>query len=116
MGLIDQQEVLKKSEIFDTEGILERTGRVQQLEGQIEQLTQQVKDLSGDLQTAQRESFHSKEKAELEKSKGRMKEAELEVKKGQQLYNERLNDVLKEQKKTVDDQQTIGGGPFGLPQ
>ena len=116
MGLIDQQEVLKKSEIFDTEGILERTGRVQELEGQIEQLSQQVKDLSGDLQTAQRESFHSKERAELEKSKGRMKEAELEVKKGQQLYNERLNDVLKEQKKTVDDQQTIGGGPFGLPQ
>ena len=116
MGLIDQQEVLKKSEIFDTEGILERTGIVQQLQSQVEQLTKQVKDLSGDLQTAQRESFHSKERAELEKTKGRMKESELELKKGQQLYSERLNDVLKEQKKTIDDQQTIGGGPFGLPQ
>ena len=115
MGIIDQQEVLKKSEIFDTEGIIERTGVVQQLQSQVEQLTQQVKDLSGDLQTAQRESFHSKERAELEKSKSRMKESELEVKKGQQLYNERLGDVLKEQKKTINDQQTIGGGPFGIP-
>jgi hypothetical protein len=115
MGIIDQQEVLKKSEIFDTEGILERTGAVQQLQSQVAQLQQQVKDLTGDLQTAHRESMHDKKRVELEKSKSRIKETELELKKSQQIYSERLNDALKQQKKVVDDQQTIGGGPFGLP-
>ncbi len=67
MGLIDQEEALKKSEIFDKEGVLERMGKIKQLTQAVEQYTQQVKKLEGDLQTAQRETVHSRQQVEVEK-------------------------------------------------
>ena len=38
IGAIDQVEFLKKTDIFDREGILERKGQIQQLSGQLEQV------------------------------------------------------------------------------
>tara|TARA_R100001530_G_scaffold134203_1_gene108635 strand:+ start:458 stop:2491 length:2034 start_codon:yes stop_codon:yes gene_type:complete len=71
-GLIDQQEALKKTEIFDKQGVLERTGVIQQLESENEQLQKQIKDLQGDLQTSQRESVSAKQRTEVEKFKSRL--------------------------------------------
>lgn len=42
LGIIDQEEVLKKTDIFDRKGILERTGTIQQLSAQLEQLNSVV--------------------------------------------------------------------------
>ena len=75
-GLIDQQEALKKTEIFDKQGVLERTGLVQQLQAENEQLKKQVKDLSGDLQTSRRESVSAKQRTEVEKFKSRLAQDE----------------------------------------
>jgi hypothetical protein len=66
-GLIDQVEVLKKSEVVDVEGVLERFGYIRQLEGQMQQLQEEVKKLRGDLQTAEREEVHAKKRLEVEK-------------------------------------------------
>ena len=69
MGLIDKVEALKKTEIFDKQGVLERTGEVQRMQSIIGQLQDQIKVLSGDLQTAQRESLSDRKRVVVEKFK-----------------------------------------------
>jgi len=71
-GLIDQVEVLKKSEVVDVEGVLERFSYVKKLEGMVQQLQDQVKKISGDLQTAEREEIHAKKRLEVEKFKSQL--------------------------------------------
>ena len=66
-GLIDRVEALKKTEIFDKEGVLQRTDEVQQLQGMLQQAQQQLKKLSGDLQTQEREAVSSRKRTEVEK-------------------------------------------------
>tara|TARA_R100001129_G_scaffold186520_1_gene178611 strand:- start:2933 stop:4942 length:2010 start_codon:yes stop_codon:yes gene_type:complete len=66
LGLIDRMEVLKKNpEIFDKEGILARLSDYQKYESEIQGLKSQVKELSGDLQTARRESVHDRMRVEV---------------------------------------------------
>ena len=74
-GVIDQEELLKKTEVVDVEGVLERASIINQLQGQLEQAQQQIKELSGDLQTADRESVHAKKRLEVEKFKTQLDKA-----------------------------------------
>ena len=100
-GLIDKTEALKKTEIFDKEGVLSRTDEVAQLQGMVQQLQEQLKQVSGDLQTAQRESVNSNKRAEVEKFKGRMKGIELESKAANKLSTSRLKDVVNLEKEKI---------------
>ena len=79
-GLIDRVEALKKTEIFDKQGVMQRTDEVAQLQGQLQQYEQEIKKLQGDLQTAHRESIASRKRTEVEKFKGKLKESELDEK------------------------------------
>jgi hypothetical protein len=73
MGLIDRMEVLKKNpEIFDKEGILSRLNDYQRYESQIQGLQSQVKELTGDLQTARRESVHDRMRVEVSKMQSKL--------------------------------------------
>ena len=74
MGLVDDVEVLKKTEIFDKEGVLKRKGQMAQLQSMNQQLQEQVKKLSGDLQTSERESVNSRKRVETEKFKTQLHE------------------------------------------
>ena len=74
LGLVDDVEVLKKTEIFDKEGVLQRKGRMAQMQSYIAQLENQVKKLSGDLQTADREMVSARKRAETEKFKTKLDE------------------------------------------
>ena len=94
-GLIDRQEALKKTEIFDKEGILQRMDLVAQLQQQLEGAQQQIKKLSGDLQTAHRESISSRKQTEVEKFKGKLKEHELSSKSDSKLAVGRLSNAVK---------------------
>tara|TARA_R100001594_G_scaffold55465_1_gene89075 strand:+ start:5972 stop:7957 length:1986 start_codon:yes stop_codon:yes gene_type:complete len=75
LGLIDRVEALKKTEIFDKQGVLERTGEVQRLQALVGQLQDQIKVLSGDLQTAQRESISDRKRVVVEKFKTQLGKA-----------------------------------------
>jgi len=89
LGLVDDVEVLKKSEIFDKEGVLQRKSQMAQMQQYISQLENQVKKLSGDLQTSERETVGARKRVETEKFKTQL--------------NEVLHDVkLDEKKKIVD--------------
>ncbi len=80
MGLIDREEALKKSDIFDREGVQQRMSQIQQLQQQLASAQQQIKNLSGDLQTARRESVSARQRTEVEKFKANLNEQEQSTK------------------------------------
>ena len=69
LNLVDDVEVLKKSEIFDKEGVLQRKSQIAQLKSYVAQLEEQVKNLKGDLQTSEREAVNARKRVETEKFK-----------------------------------------------
>lgn len=89
LGLIDRTEALKKTEIFDKEGVLQRTGEVQRMQAIISQLQDQIKLLSGDLQTAQRESMSDRKRIEVQKFKSELNKVVTGAKAQQKVNTER---------------------------
>ncbi len=94
-GLIDQTEALMKTDIFDKEGVLKRMDMIQRLQGQLQGAQEQIKKLSGDLQTAQRESVSSRQRTEVEKFKGKLKEHELDSKTASKSQVDKLTNAVK---------------------
>mgnify|MGYP003311420245 FL=1 len=94
-GLIDKVEALKKTDIFDKEGVLSRTDQVQQLQQALGQAQQQIKKVSGDLQTAHRESIQARKRTEVEKFKTELSKNTNEVKANTKLSMDRLKDAVK---------------------
>lgn len=95
MGLIDREEALKKSDIFDKEGVTERMGQIQQLQQQLAGAQQQIKDLSGDLQTARRESVSARQRTEVEKFKSTLNEHEQSTKTDTRVAVNKLQNSVK---------------------
>ena len=94
-GLIDKVEALKKTDIFDKEGVLQRTDMVQQLQQALGQAQEQIKKVSGDLQTAHRESIQARKRTEVEKFKAELSKSEVESKSANKLTVDRLKDAVK---------------------
>jgi hypothetical protein len=94
-GIIDQVEVLKKTEVVDMEGVLERHSQITQMGRYIEDLEGQVKKLEGDLQTADRESVAARKRTEVAKFSADLEKLKSKADAGTQLYNHRLNDELR---------------------
>ena len=68
---------------------------IAKLQGQLQNAQQQIKDLSGDLQTARRETVSSKQRTEVEKFKGKLKETELSTKTNNQMSIDKLSNAVK---------------------
>ena len=97
-GLIDQIKILKQTDVADMEGVLERAGQMQQLQGQVQQQEEEIKKLKGDLQTAQRESLHDRKRVEVKEFEKKLAKAEAKVEMAAKLYQTRLGDELKNAK------------------
>jgi YesN/AraC family two-component response regulator len=102
MGVIDQTELLKQTDVADMEGVLERAGIHSQLNSQVQQLQEEVKKLKGDLQTAQRESLHDRKRVELKDFEVKLAKMEAQMQAASQLYKNRTNDHLKQIKEEVN--------------
>ena len=100
-GIIDKQEVLKKTEVFDMEGVLERTDIVGKLQGELQQASEQIKKLKGDMQTREREVYHARQRAELEKFKADLDKVSTQGKASGRLFEKRLDDALGQVKSEV---------------
>ena len=94
-GLIDRVEALKKTDIFDKSGVMERTDQIQQLQQALEGAQQEIKKVSGDLQTAHRESIQARKRTEVEKFKAELSKSEVESKSANKLTVDRLKDAVK---------------------
>jgi hypothetical protein len=103
-GLIDRVEALKKTEIFDKQGVLSRTDEIQKLQGMLQQAQEQIKKLSGDLQTSDRESVASRKRTEVEKFKSKLKEVELNQVANSKIQAGRLNDSVKQEQQRLRKQ------------
>ena len=102
-GLIDQVEVLKKSEVFDIEGILGRTGYIKGLEGQLAAMQEEIKKLKGDLQTADREAVQARKRTEVEKFKASLAEPKAQIRAARDVYKQRSNDAVRNFRKQISD-------------
>ena len=107
-GIIDKQEVLKKTEVFDMEGVLQRTDLIAQLQQQLQQSQEQIKKLSGDLQTRDREAVNLRKKVETEKFKARLDKHENKASAAGTLFEKRLDDTLSGIKKEIRDNAKPG--------
>lgn len=101
-GLIDQIEVLKQTDVADMEGVLQRAGQMEKMQGQIQAQTEEIKKLKGDLQTAQRESLHDRKRVEVKEFEKKLAKAEAKVEMAQKLYTTRLGDELKMAKEEIE--------------
>jgi hypothetical protein len=104
-GLIDQVEVLKQTDVADLEGVLERSSQMSKMQQQIEGLEDQVKDLDGDLQTAQRELVHARQRVELEKYKSSLDKSSTKAEATEQLFKQRAGDEVKKLRQAVAEQE-----------
>ncbi len=93
-GLIDRQEVLKKTEVFDMEGVMQRTDIIGQLQQQLKGAQEQIKKLSGDLQTRDREAVSLRKRVEVEKFKSEMDNVSNKAKAANTVFEKRLDDNL----------------------
>ena len=109
MGVIDRQEVLKKTEIFDQEGVLQRIDMIAQLQQQLKQAQELIKNLSGDKQTRDRENVNLKQKVEVEKFKTKLADVETKSKAAGQIFERRLDDTLGMIEKQVRDLKSKEG-------
>ena len=94
-GLIDKVEALKKTDIFDKSGVLQRTDQIQQLQQALEGAQQEIKKVSGDLQTAHREAVSARKRTEVEKFKAELSKESSESKADTKLSIDRLKDAVK---------------------
>ena len=106
-GLIDQVEVLKKSELVDVEGVLDRFGQMQQMQQQIVALEEELKQVKGDLQTAEREEIHAKKRLEVEKFSTDLDKQVNRAEMASSLYKARLEDA---QTNLINSVDTNEGG------
>ena len=86
---------MKKTEIFDKQGVLQRTDVIAKLQQQLDGAQQQIKKLAGDLQTAHRESIQSRKRTEVEKFKTQVKGQQLDSEYNNKLAVDRLKDAVK---------------------
>ena len=102
-GIIDKAEVLKKTEIFDMEGVLQRTDTINQLTQQVKSLSEKIKKQGGDMQTLERENVHLKQKVEVEKFKSDLDQTSNKAKLAGTLFERRLDDNLSMLRKDTAD-------------
>jgi hypothetical protein len=94
LGLVDDVEVLKKTEIYDKEGVLQRKGAMQQMQGYIKQLESEVKKLSGDLQTSEREMINARKQTITQKFKTNLDTALNQIKDKERKNLNKMENVI----------------------
>ena len=104
-GLIDQVETLKKTEVVDIEGVLERMNTIKMLQQQVAQQEEEIKGLKGDLQTADRETVGARKRLEVEKFKSDLSDQASKAQAATSLFDARLKDTLAMQKQSVKPQK-----------
>tara|TARA_R100000781_G_scaffold114966_1_gene88160 strand:- start:1959 stop:4142 length:2184 start_codon:yes stop_codon:yes gene_type:complete len=111
IGLIDRQEVLKKTDVFDAEGVMQRIDLIQQLQSQLEQAKEHIKGLKGDLQTRDRESVNLRKKAEMAKFEAKLDKTKNKADAAGTIFEKRLDDTISTVKGQLADRLKDKGSP-----
>tara|TARA_R110000824_G_scaffold95302_5_gene229271 strand:- start:10053 stop:12230 length:2178 start_codon:yes stop_codon:yes gene_type:complete len=111
IGLIDRQEVLKKTDVFDAEGVMQRIDMIDQLKGQLQQATETIKGLKGDLQTRDRESVNLRKKVEMAKFETTLDKTSNKANAAGTIFEKRLDDTISTVKGQLADRLRDKGSP-----
>ena len=103
MGLIDRQEVLKKTEVFDAEGVQQRMDVIAKLQQSLQGAQEQIKKLKGDLQTRDREAVNLRKKLEVEKFASSLDKVQNKSQAAGTVYEKRLDDTLATVRNQIKD-------------
>ena len=112
-GIIDREEVLKKTEVFDMEGVMQRTDMIAKLQQALQQAQEENKRLKGDMQTRDREAVNLRKRVEVEKFKGDLDQVSNKAKAAGTLYEKRLDDSLATIKTQIRDSAKQLSSPSG---
>ena len=118
LGLVDDVEVLKKTEIYDKEGVLQRKGAMSQMQSYIGQLEQEVKKLRGDLQTSEREMINARKQTITQKFKTNLDTVINEIKDKERKNLNKMENIIDkadlQAKYGKDEEQGIQGAEQGV--
>jgi len=107
-GIIDQFEVLKQTDVANVEDVVNRNSKLAQLQRQVQSQQGQIKDLRGDLQTANRELVHARQRVEVEKFKTDLHASSTRAELATKLHSSRMDDELKKVKNVVAEDTNNG--------
>lgn len=110
-GLIDRQEVLKKTEVFDMEGVLQRTDEIGKLQQKVQSQEDELTKLKGDLQSRDREAVNLRKKVEVEKFKNELDQVSNKAKAAGTVYEKRLDDSMSTVKSQIKDAASKSSSP-----
>jgi hypothetical protein len=118
LGIVDVEEVIKKTDVVDREGLVERLGQVQQMSRQVQMVSEENKQLIGLNQTLRRQSqqleVHLSAAQEMETMRDEVRQTATE----QKLARARIGDqvslmqqrlALAEKKVALDSREVVGG-------
>ena len=111
IGLIDRQEVLKKTDVFDAEGVMQRIDIIDKLKGELQQAQELIKNLKGDLQTRDRESVNLRKKAEMAKFEATLDKTKNKADAAGTIFEKRLDDTISTVKGQLADRLKDKGSP-----
>lgn len=79
-GIIDRTEVLKKVDLFDRKGVLERMDEVKNLTGQLQQANQMIEDLSAGVKRYEEDNIRLRREAIAAKEQAKYTQLETDLK------------------------------------
>lgn len=97
-GIIDRVEVLKKTEVFDIEGVMQRTDEMEQMKSQLEQASEYIKKLEGDLQTRDRETINARKETEMAHFGAQLDKIKYSAEAQTQMLNGKMQNTLEKAK------------------
>ena len=101
LGLVDQEEVLKKTDVNNREEIIARMGQVQQMTAQVQQLEEAMKDIDGLNQTLRRQLQQEMVKNSALEGSTTISRELIQTQQEQKLTRARMSDELKMFKKEL---------------
>jgi hypothetical protein len=96
LGIIDQEEALKKTDVVNKPALIERMGKAQQLEAQVAQLGESIQDIEGLNQTLRRQLQQAMVKNEATNSSLAIKSQLMQTESEQKLVRARMGDSLQQ--------------------
>ena len=102
-GIYDRTEVIKNMQgDIDKQDLIQRHGEIGQLQSQNKALEDRIKALEGDLQTRERELFHTRMRAEVSEASKSVSGAVANIKATAKTEQARQRDATKSAKKDLD--------------
>lgn len=106
--LRDDETILRETDIRDIDEVLARSSAIAQLSAENESLKQKVKEQEGDIQTRERELFHSKQETEIEKFKNKLGQKGADHTADLKITKARTEDLLTKLKSDMATSSQVG--------